>query len=353
MATKALVIASILSEYALEIEDLELFKAINYKKSALFYPDYATSKARCTIVHQKANANATGMLARGYMITQGDIDDLQTAINTFTDSEGKPGAAESTINVATLTIEQEIDNLKAAWKSIKNLLGTYSTDTATIGIYNTIIDSFEINSSATRHRAVRIIVADEVTKLRLSNATVTITELALQESTSKNGIADFQQADVPQGNYIITVEHPLYSKQTFENVGIASNRQLTLTVELVKTGIGAGTLPLRATSIGELAAGESGEPAELVGENLQPLNGNTEAVIKSTDISGADVKFILLFLSSIDGSRVGRTRTVFFAGQTLTRRTLASMGFVAGQFDVAVLINEGGETGHYRIDLYF
>jgi len=111
---------------------------------------------------------------------------------------------------------------------------------------------------------------------------------------------------------------------------------------------------VRVASItSEVAGASSAEIPPPAETDLPDAAATTQLGISSLDASGDDVKLVIVFVHAIGDSIEGRPTTTLFAGQTLAKRTLESMGWNKDNFPKAVIINQGTQTGHYRIDIYF
>jgi hypothetical protein len=234
------------------------------------------------LIHDKANANAAALDAGGY-VDIALIPLLLTQINGFKDKRGKPKAKRSANKATNEAIEERVKELKTIKTDLLGLLVQFADSNTEF--YNSVKAAFELDMTGVRHLALRLRFEDEATEIRLPGVEAEIKELGLKKISSANGVIEFSQQELAQGNYTVLVKAGTYKNQELKNVGIQTGKLKTIEVVLQKGengGGGKGTISGTVTFMGNpIAAKITLSPVGL------ETNANATGNYSFTDVGAA------------------------------------------------------------------
>jgi hypothetical protein len=234
------------------------------------------------LIHDKANANAAALDAGGY-VDIALIPLLLTQINGFKDKRGKPKAKRSANKATNEAIEERVKELKTIKTDLLGLLVQFADSNTEF--YNSVKAAFELDMTGVRHLALRLRFEDEATEIRLPGVEAEIKELGLKKISSANGVIEFSQQELAQGNYTVLVKAGTYKNQELKNVGIQTGKLKTIEVVLQKGengGGGKGTISGTVTFMGNpIAAKITLSPVGL------ETNANVTGNYSFTDVGAA------------------------------------------------------------------
>lgn len=248
-------IAKPLSIYAKDTGDTTLEAEIDFEWTELRYGKDQDVIDAWQLIHDKANLHNAALVAGGY-VDGIWITDLLAQINTFKDKRGKPKAKRSDNKAINAQIELKIKELQTIKEDLLALLVLFAQSNPLF--YEAVKAAFEKDMTGIRHIALRLRFIDEVTGLRLPGVKGKITELNIEKTSSKNGIIDFSQLELAQGNYTLLAKATTYKDETIANIGIQSGKLKTLDVFMEKGengGGGKGSISGTVTFMGNPATG--------------------------------------------------------------------------------------------------
>lgn len=197
------------------------------------------------LIHDKANANSAVLDTGGY-VDISLIPLLLTQINAFKDKRGKPKAKRSDNKAVNEAIEARVKELKTIKTDLLDLLVQFADSNTEF--YNSVKAAFELDMTGVRHLALRLRFVDEVIpEIRIPGVKGKIAELNLEKTSSANGVIEFSQQELAQGNYTLIVKAPTYKDQTISNIGIQTGKLKTLEVVLQKGESGGGKGSINGT----------------------------------------------------------------------------------------------------------
>ncbi|MGE0634953.1 MAG: carboxypeptidase-like regulatory domain-containing protein [Bacteroidia bacterium] len=207
------------------------------------------------LIHDKANANSALLDSGGY-VDIALIPLLLTQINAFKDKRGKPKAKRSDNKGINEAIEARIKELKTIKTDLLDLLVQFADSNTEF--FNAVKAAFELDMTGVRHLALRLRFEDEATEIRLPGVEAEIKELGLKKISSANGVIEFSQQELAQGNYTLLVKAATYKDQELKNTGIQSGKLKTIEVVMQKgenSGGGKGSISGTVTYMGNPMAG--------------------------------------------------------------------------------------------------
>ena len=221
-ANLALAVASALKTYAEDVGDTSLEGEMRLSKTDLLFVKDVDAVDRWKLIKNRAVSNLAGLVSGGYPVSATDVTALDDAITAFINIRELPKTKRTSKKAANEEIETEFDILASTLKKLQRLLTTLAlTEPRFCKEAN---NAFERVETGQRHYAIRVIVVDDVTSVRLNGVKTTLVEAGISRKSSVVGVVTFKTAEVDNGNYSLLFEMEGYKTLSVKNVKVDAGK---------------------------------------------------------------------------------------------------------------------------------
>jgi len=224
LAAKAIAIAKPLACFARDSENQTLLAEIDFELTHILQTKDLTAIDRSRTILDKATQHKTELIPYG--ITQAILDELEDAIDQFSQVMTTPRVARTLTKTATHAIKAEAGKLDTTLITLDQILTPFRTTKKTF--YNTYINARQIIDTGSRNIMLRGKITDARTGIPIPGVIITIKRQGFRKTitSSKRGHYRFQMLHT--STYRITFVKDGYQTITDNNVGINAAKTLTL-----------------------------------------------------------------------------------------------------------------------------